>query len=296
MKSYFNNYHPTVNFLYFVLILSFSMTFTHPLCRFISLFGACAWSFYLMGSRALCFQIKIILPMMFMTAIINPAFSHEGVTILAYLPSNNPLTLESICYGLSMSVMLASVIVWFSCYHEIMSSDKFVYLFGKLAPAMSLMFSMALRFVPRFKVQMKMVTNAQDCIGRGTNSGSIWQRINHAIRILSVMITWSLENSIETADSMKSRGYGEKTRTAFSIHRFDSRDKTAIIVIVGMGIFILLTALHGEFYWRYYPSLQGANISPSFLGAFFCYLAFCLFPLFIEKWEDRKWNSIASKT
>lgn len=35
------------------------------------------------------------------TAAVNPAFSHEGRTILRYLPSGNPLTLESILYGIA---------------------------------------------------------------------------------------------------------------------------------------------------------------------------------------------------
>ncbi len=66
----------------------------------------------------------------------NPAFNHEGATILAYLPSGNPLTLEFIVYGLSAAVMMASVILWFSCYNAVMTSDKFVYLFGRVIPAL----------------------------------------------------------------------------------------------------------------------------------------------------------------
>lgn len=33
-----------------------------------------------------------MLPLLVITALINPAFSHQAVTILAYLPSGNPLT------------------------------------------------------------------------------------------------------------------------------------------------------------------------------------------------------------
>ena len=66
----------------------------------------------------------------------NLAFNHEGATILAYLPSGNPLTLESIVYGLSAAVMMASVILWFSCYNAVMTSDKFAYLFGRVIPAL----------------------------------------------------------------------------------------------------------------------------------------------------------------
>ena len=128
--------------------------------------------------------------------------------MLAYLPSGNPLTLESIIYGVAASVMMISVICWFSCYNEVVTADKFIYLFGRLAPAMSLILSMSLRFIPRFKAQLNVVAQAQHCLGRDISTGGVIQRLHTAVMILSVMITWVLENSIETADSMKSRGYG----------------------------------------------------------------------------------------
>ena len=76
-----------------------------------------------------------MLPMLVAMALINPAFNHEGVTIIDYLPSGNPLTLESIIYGLCAAIMIVSVICHFSCYNEVMTSDKFIYLFGKIIPA-----------------------------------------------------------------------------------------------------------------------------------------------------------------
>ena len=41
----------------------------------------------------------------------NPAFDHEGATLLAYLPSGNPLTLESIAYGVAAAVMHGAAVV-----------------------------------------------------------------------------------------------------------------------------------------------------------------------------------------
>jgi energy-coupling factor transport system permease protein len=49
-------------------------------------------------------------------------------------PLRNPLTLESIFYGLAAAVMLAAVVLWFGCYNEVMTSDKFIYLFGRVIP------------------------------------------------------------------------------------------------------------------------------------------------------------------
>ena len=215
----FSGYHPLVNFLYFALVLVFSMCLMNPACLAISLAAAFAYNLYLNGRRALKLALCVMLPLLLLTAVINPAFNHQGATILTYLPSGNPLTLESIIYGLAAASMLIAVILWFGCYSAVLTSDKFVYLFGRLIPALSLVLSMTLRFVPKFKAQLGQVSLAQQCVGRDAGSGSLLQRLKNAITILSIMVTWALENAIETADSMKSRGYGLPGRTAFSIYR-----------------------------------------------------------------------------
>ena len=61
--------------------------------------------------------------------------------------------------------------------------------------------------------------------------GSVFARVKNSIRILSAVITWSLENAIDTSDSMKSRGYGLTGRTAYSNYVFDKRDVTALIYL-----------------------------------------------------------------
>ena len=160
---------------------------------------------------------------------------HEGETILTYLPSGNPLTLESIVYGFAAAAMLAGVICWFSCYNAVMTSDKFVYLFGRVIPALSLVLSMTLRFVPKFKAQIRTVSGAQRCVGRDVSDGGILQRARHGMTILSILVTWSMENAIETADSMRSRGYGLPGRTAFSIYRFERRDRRMLLALLACG-------------------------------------------------------------
>lgn len=115
--------------------------------------------------------------MMLMTILINLAFNHEGATILAYLPSGNPLTRESILSGIAAAAMLAAVVTWFSCYTEIMTSDKFIYLFGRIRPALSLVLSMTLRFVPKFKEQFRVVSDAQGCMGRISSNSSLFGRL-----------------------------------------------------------------------------------------------------------------------
>ncbi len=291
----FKHYHPLVNFLYFSLVIGFSMALIHPLAQLISFACACTYAVQAQGKKAVLFSLKWCLPMMLLTAFVNPAFSHEGVTILLYFPTGNPLTLESILYGLSSGLLLAAVMLWFLNFNRVITSDKFIYLFGKLIPAMSLVLSMTLRFVPRFKSQMDTVIDAQRSIGRDISQGSLWQRTKTAITILSIMITWALENAIETADSMKSRGYGLKGRTAFSIYRFDDRDKTAVAYLSFCGLYLLAGAMVSAFGFRYFPSIRYVSLDTATLSFHFVYFAMCIMPVVLCAAEERKWKAIHSK-
>ena len=291
----FKTYHPIVNFIYFVFVIGFSCFFMHPVCLLISLVCGFTYSVMLKGKKQVKKSLIYMLPMLLAMALINPAFNHEGVTIIEYLPSGNPLTLESIIYGISAATMIVSVICHFSCYNEIMTSDKFIYLFGKIIPGMSLILSMTLRFVPKFSAQLKVVTNAGRCMGRDVSSGSVIKRAKHGLNILSIMTTWALENAIETADSMKSRGYGHPGRTAFSIFTFDKRDKKALIAILVLGIYTLVGNLMGTMYFRYFPSMKAAELTPFGASVFVAYFLLCISPIIIELWEVRRWKSLRSK-
>ena len=293
-RDTFSSYHPLINFLYFGLVMVFSMCFMHPAYLVISLVSAITYSVYLKGRRAVRFSLIYMLPMLLFAALVNPAFNHEGATILTYLPTGNPLTLESITYGFAAAAMLAAVVSWFSSYNEIMTSDKFVYLFGRIIPALSLVLSMTLRFVPKFRAQIKTVSEAQRCIGRDVSDGSILQRVKNGITILSIMITWSLENAIESADSMKSRGYGLPGRTAFSIYRFDSRDRAALLWLIFCGGYIISGWICSGVYFRYYPTMKGVSVSPISVSFMLVYLALCLTPVILDLKEDFNWKRLQS--
>ena len=288
----FKGYHPIVNFTYFAFVIGFSMFFMNPVCLVISFISAFCYSVILDGKKAVRTNLLYMLPVMITTALLNPLFNHQGITMLLYLPSGNPLTLESIIYGVSASVMLVTVICWFSCYNKVMTIDKFVYLFGRIMPSLSLVFSMTLRFVPKFSEQLKNVTKAQKCIGRDLSSGGIIKRVKYGLAILSSMITWALENAIETSDSMKARGYGLSGRTAFSIFVFDKRDKLLLFVIVFSGLYILVGKIFGKLDFSYFPQITGEKISLYGISIFFIYLILCILPVIIEIREVLKWKSL----
>lgn len=291
----FKTYHPIINFLYFAFMIVMSCLLMHPVCLVISLAGAITYSILQNGMKAIKTGVLYMLPTVVIMALLNPLFNHQGITILTYFPSGNPLTLESILYGIAAAVMVISVIVWFSCCNKIMTSDKMIYLFGRIMPSLSLILSMTMRFVPRFIRDTKKVCDAQRGIGYDISKGKITERIKTAIKILSAMLTRALENGVDTADSMKSRGYGTKKRTAFSIFRFDRRDLSALIFILLLGAHIIWGVATGEIQWYYFPQTSFGTGSSYAISVLTAYGIMAFLPVIIELWEVIRWNVIKSR-
>lgn len=294
MKDRFAHYHPLVNFIYFALVIGFSMALQHPLAQGISLVCACVYAVQTEGRRAVTFCLKWCLPILLLTAVLNPAFSHQGVTVLLYFPGGSPLTLESILYGISAGAMIVTVMLWFVNFNRVVTSDKIICLFGRIIPAMSLVLSMTLRFIPKCKVQMDSVVEAQKSIGRDISQGTFRHRVKIAVTVLSVMITWALENAIETADSMKSRGYGLPGRSTFSVYRMEERDKLALMYMGACGVYLLAGVLSSGFDFRYFPAVGGAALRPVTVSFQFVYGMLCGMPVILNAAEEKKWNTIRS--
>lgn len=267
----------------------------HPVFLLCSFFGSVSYYVYLKKQESKHAVFRIMLPVFLFSAIFNPLFHHEGITLLLYLPNGNPLTLESILYGLASGMMLVSVLNWFFCYQSSQTSDRFLYLFGRAIPALSLILSMVLRFVPRFQSQLEKISDSQKCIGRDVSRGSVLCRARHGIKILSVMTTWALENSVDTADSMKSRGYGLRGRTNFSIYRFDSRDLFFTILMLFMVLTVLFGISTKHVFCRYYPMLAMNKADTGAILIYLCYGALCLLPAAFNLAEDLKWHYLTSK-
>lgn len=288
------NLHPAISFGYFAFIILITVVFLHPVMLGISLVSSLLYAIYLNGIKSLRFTLLFLVPMMLLAAIINPLFNHLGNTVL-FTVANIQITLESTLYGLATAAMLAAVILWFSCYNKIMTSDKFIYLFGRIIPAISLIISMALRFIPRYIAQIKKISYAQRAIGRDVGSGRIIDRLRSGADVLSIMVTWALENGVDTADSMRSRGYGLKGRSAYSLYQPNSRDKTlaafslylAVLVIAGIALRLVLIS--------YFPLIELNHLSVSALFVYLAFLLLCLFPLLLDGFEELKWRFSRSR-
>ena len=288
----FSGFHPGVNLAFFAAALGLTMFIQQPVYLLISMISGCAYLLYLQGKKGFLRQVGYLVPILVMMAIMNPMFNHEGVTVLWYLPNDNPITLEAICFGLASAVMMGASIVWFNCCNTVFTSDKIIYLFGRVIPALSLMISMTLRFVPRFKNFLQSVLRTQRAMHKPENTK---EKLGQALAAFSATVSWAMEQSIVSADSMKSRGYGLFGRTAFSIYIFEKRDGITLFVLFLLCAGAAVPHIVGLMGWTYYPSMTGELIGPVQIFAYLCYGGMCNLPLIIDMMEDRKWNALRSK-
>lgn len=257
---FFDRLHPAVSFLYFVLILFITMFTLHPVLLGILFLTGIFFYAQLKGLCALLKSFLYTLPLMLVITLMNPLFVHRGNTVLFFL-NGSPVTKEAMIYGFFTSLMLLAIFYFCQAYSAVMTSDKFIYLFGRVIPKLSLVFSMTLAALPRLLRKYREIDEAQKGLGiYATNS---WvDKVKSKLRVFSILVSWSLEASVETADSMRARGYGLKGRTAYSDYRFTSSDTVFLLLTLLLGGTVAVLLFMGVSDFSYYPTVDALRLSP----------------------------------
>ena len=287
----FEHYHPAINLIYFVSVIWASISFQQPVFLAVSYVCAFAYSVKRNGWKALAFNVCLI-PLAAVFALYYSGYHHFGVTILRQNFIGNNMTVESLVYGFTLGITAATVAMWLCCVFSIFTADKVVYLFGRVSPRLSLYLSIILRMIPRLKAQAKKISTARSAVGRGIHQGNILRRMISGIRIFSMLVTWLLESMATTSDSMRSRGHGLKGRTAFSIYRFDNRDRCVVIAIFACLTVVLMAVMLGQTEMTFDPRIVMNAITPV-SGVFYAgFAALCLLPMALELWSAYRFRKM----
>lgn len=313
MSSGFKGYHPLVNVLFFISIIAFGMLLKHPVYLVISFISSTAYYLKLSGKDGRKTVFRFLLPMLLFVVIINSFFNHYGVTTLFILPSGNNFTFEALVMGIVSGITVVSVIQWFFCCNEVVTEDKFMHIFGRILPKGALVVSMILRFVPLYRRRYKEISQARKCMGlNGTDSFIC--KMKNTFKNIGILVSWSFENAIETADSMKARGYGLKGRTYYSRFQWQTGDTLALILLVLFDALIIFGLVSNSAYCIYNPYViinqpseigttyiineLNLTINPFGFLSIISLIAFtllCFLPLTIDLKEDIKWHRLQSK-
>ncbi|MCT4395944.1 energy-coupling factor transporter transmembrane component T family protein [Periweissella beninensis] len=108
----------------------------------------------------------------------------------------------------------------------------------------SLMLSIALRFVPTLMDETERIMNAQRARGVDFANGGIIKRVKALVPILIPLFTNAMKRAIELGDAMEARGYQiDKPRSRYRILVWHRRDTMACLVF-GLLLIILIIIKH----------------------------------------------------
>lgn len=289
----FDSYHPALNLLFFVAVIAAALLWNHPVFIGIGFVCAATYIFILRGKKAIPFVfLALVFP--FAWAAWFSYNTHFGVTNLGETFIGNNITLESLAFGFAQGCQISTAFMWALCVFELFTADKVVYLLGRISPRLSLLLAVALRACPLVAQRASRVNVAQKGIGRGSRCGSIPFRVRNWVRRVSIVITWSIEHFSEMSDSMRSRGSLLRGRSAYSLYRFDARDRTLVLAMFALITISVAGMLLTQTSIQYNPQIIFNRMTALSFMFYAAYLVFCLLPgalQLVGEWHFRQLTS-----
>ena len=288
MRS-FNEMNPISIISYYIAVTFITMFSMDPVILSISLSSAiltcCLYSKPGAGAHIFSAVLFII------AAVINPLTVHNGATVLFYLNSR-PITMEAAVYGLCAAAMITAALYRLRSLSKDIDGEKLMYIFGRFSPKLSLLLSMALRNVELFRSRWRRIQDAQRALGK-YGDGNLIDAVRGRLRVLSILITWSLENGVVTAQSMDARGYGSRRRSSFRIFRFSLSDLLFILLTAGLTG-LTIAGLYGSPI-SFYPTIEADLFTPAGIAGYTAYAVLSILPIIINTKEAIRWRFLRSR-
>ncbi len=288
MRSAFEKYNPWTYLVYLIGSIILAMTLWHPLFLTIGIILTISLHLVVDRGKMLSSFLGFYIGISLVTALLNPLLSHRGATILFYL-NDQCITLEAFLYGIIMGLSLFLILCIFSLYQCVISSDKLMYLFCRRLPRLTLVLMLSLRMVPLLKNRIEMIREVQLSQGICLEKGKLRARSQTAMENLNTLVGWSLEEVMQSARSIRSRGYGVKKKRSFYFkYHIEKRD----IIIMSVEIILVMSiiALWKQGGYTFFPrtnlEIDGVYTKLILVG----YVAYMSIPLLIEGWECCKWR------
>jgi energy-coupling factor transport system permease protein len=137
----------------------------------------------------------------------NALNAHAGSHVLFRLPSSWPIiggniTLEAILWGTSTALSLLVLIVLFAALNVQVGQAQMLRLTPAFIYEAGLIVSIALTFIPQMAISAREIREAQ------LIRGHRMRRARDMLPLVVALLTTGLERSLQLAESMEARGYG----------------------------------------------------------------------------------------
>lgn len=279
----FDACHAAVPAMLFAGVAALSMLAVHPVLVTLSLSGALAFSLVARGAAATVRGLAWQLPLLVLVCLLNPFFSASGSTLLLKVGPRS-VYLESLAYGATMGALLVATVLWFEDAAAVLTQDRLLAIAGRRARSVPLVASMAAQLVPQMLGRARSVrAAARACTAAGPRPPAR----DELLRTSTMLLSWSLEDSLERADAMRARGWESGSpRTRYRPERFRARDAVAAAGIAALLALGAAGAWAACSSWEFYPRMSG-------LAPWWCYLPFALLALLpavaelAARWTER---------
>lgn len=288
MKTGARGIHPVSALVFFCGVFFVTLFTLNPYVLAVSFFGAATLDIRLRGKRAVKGIFTFLFPTAILITLFNVLFAHYGVTVLLTLKSGNNITLEALFCGAVYAVRTVCTVLWLFCFNEIVSDEKFIYLFARISPRLALVLSMALRFIPLFSDYAKEIQIAHKGLGIDSKSGSILSRFKNSVHAVSILITRSLEHAIDTANSMTARGYSLKGRT--NCRTYPVRAIDIVIFILSISSCVFLMIFKNSVAAQFNPVIFVEPLSIKGASVCILFFALCVLPFIFDLSEEKLWS------
>ena len=306
------SWHPAVSLAFFAGAVALTVVVQSPAFLAAAFCAAFGLLLTVRGARAWR-TLGALLPLFAVVALVNPLVNSQGATVLLVLPWGRPCTLEALLFGVQTAVMLVTMLLWFSSFNALMTGERLAGLLGAGAPGTSLVTVMVLRLVPRFQRQARKVSLAFDGLagvatmrqdedetpdgGMGAQKRPAgWRgRVRRGARELSALASWALEGSIDTADSMRSRGYGTGQRSRLAAYRVTPAQGLGCLLEGCLLVVAVAAIACGRASVQFIPVVSRPPADGLFFAGLLSFTLFLALPALVNAAERLRWNFSLSK-
>lgn len=283
-RSFFYRLKTATMLILLLAVSLVTMLRVHPVVSLLSMCSG-ALSLLLYGGRGeLRALLRFCLPVELLLILFNLVFNRNGVTVLFYI-GDAAVTLESILYALFTAFAFCGAVLWFSFFCAFLDSDRVYRLFARFSKGLAVIFSLSLALVPKILEKYEEI-KLQERAGNDKK-----HRFTQNILQLSALFSWVLEDSFETAVSMKARGALLKEKRQTQKQKATVADILLWILCVAcVAIMFFSPPMLAEIYPKFRQEAYLQN-NISYIPLFLLYFS----PVIFKIWEVTKWKFIARK-
>lgn len=151
-------------------------------------------------------NLRFLITMMLISAVINTLFAHTGSSVIFSLPSSwlligGNITTESLAYGLINGLVIGSIYLVFNILNLVLTIKQMTRLIPTALTPIAMTVTVALTFFPSVQQRATEIKEAQMIRGNPMKRFRDWLPL-----ILPLLVT-SLENALLLAESMTARGF-----------------------------------------------------------------------------------------